>query len=490
MRISSQQLLSASIRAIQDQSVDAMKWQEQISSGQRYNAASQGMVALARGVEIAFDQSKFKMLQANQDFVANRMAMADTQLASMLGSMNLIKEAALQARNGSYGSPAFSSLAQKARVEYEALRQQAAAANASDENILLSARTPARLSQPQVTITNGGTSAVTAATIASDAVFEVGREYSINFESSTEALLQIDGLGPDGTATSFFEGTVSGGVLRFPQQEGQFFNLDVTLTGAPTEGTELVFLANPVDVEVDGVSKIFVPGDYEIAFTLAGGAISSATLSKDGVDLKTVTASGGAITTDSQVGLTTLDFGDDSVNDPPYFYDLQILVQGDVADMSSNDSASFVVSSAVKQIEIEPDVWVDEGISFRRALGDGTSSSKDVLAEALAIVEALESAASSGSLASNFGALMNAHDDATRQLENAQIRSGLLGAQIDAARSALETKSTELEAHRSRLLDTDIAEASAGLVRTQTLLEAARAIFARLESSNLFQRLM
>ena len=107
MRISSQQLLSASIRAIQDQSVDAMKWQEQISSGQRYNAASQGMVALARGVEIAFDQSKFKMLQANQDFVANRMAMADTQLASMLGSMNLIKEAALQARNGSYGCPAF-----------------------------------------------------------------------------------------------------------------------------------------------------------------------------------------------------------------------------------------------------------------------------------------------------------------------------------------------------------------------------------------------
>ncbi|MGA0817216.1 MAG: hypothetical protein ACO3OX_07540, partial [Burkholderiaceae bacterium] len=62
MRISSQQLLNASIRAIQDQSVEAMKWQDQISSGKRYNAASQGMVALARGVEIAFDQSKFKML--------------------------------------------------------------------------------------------------------------------------------------------------------------------------------------------------------------------------------------------------------------------------------------------------------------------------------------------------------------------------------------------------------------------------------------------
>ena len=70
------------------------------------------------------------------------------------------------------------------------------------------------------------------------------------------------------------------------------------------------------------------------------------------------------------------------------------------------------------------------------------------------------------------------------------LRAGVIGAQVDAAKAALETKATELEAHRSRLLDTDIAEASAGLVRTQTLLEAARSIFARLEASNLFQRLM
>ena len=90
MRISSQQLLNASIRAIQDQSVEAMKWQDQISSGKRYNAASQGMVALARGVEIAFDQSKFKMLKANQDFVATRMAMADSQLGSTAYSANKI----------------------------------------------------------------------------------------------------------------------------------------------------------------------------------------------------------------------------------------------------------------------------------------------------------------------------------------------------------------------------------------------------------------
>ena len=72
MRISSQQLLNASIRAIQDQSVEAMKWQDQISSGKRYNAASQGMVALARVLRSPLI-SQVKMLKANQDFVATRM---------------------------------------------------------------------------------------------------------------------------------------------------------------------------------------------------------------------------------------------------------------------------------------------------------------------------------------------------------------------------------------------------------------------------------
>jgi flagellin-like hook-associated protein FlgL len=113
-----------------------------------------------------------------------------------------------------------------------------------------------------------------------------------------------------------------------------------------------------------------------------------------------------------------------------------------------------------------------------------------VLAAALAVVQRLESAAETGALADGFGTSVENLKSSTDQLVKYQVRAGLIGNRVDAAKDALETKSTELEAHRSRLLDTDIAEASAGLVRTQTLLEAARSIFARLESSNLFQRLM
>ena len=162
---------------------------------------------------------------------------------------------------------------------------------------------------------------------------------------------------------------------------------------------------------------------------------------------------------------------------------------GNPVNMRTTDTISFRVDAGVKRIEVEPGIWVPEGISFREALGNTTATSRDVLADALAFVESLERAAVSGTLESDFTGKIANLDAATDQVLQYQIRAGVIGAQVDAAKAALETKATELEAHRSRLLDTDIAEASAGLVRTQTLLEAARSIFARLEASNLFQRL-
>ncbi len=677
MRISSQQLLNASIRAIQDQSVEAMKWQDQISSGKRYNAASQGMVALARGVEIAFDQSKFKMLKANQDFVATRMAMADSQLGSMIDAMGVIKEASDQAVNGSLGPAGFSALAAKARTAYEALAQMAVATNANDERILLSADTPARLSQPKTTV-DSPVGTTTAATIASDAVFEFGGEYTITFVTNSntgdlEARLQIDGKGPADTQNSidvdpdtYYLGTldtVGTGAsaittLHFPQRDGRFFNLDLNLVGEPSTSTEITFQANPAQVKLNGESRIHSPGSYQVQIdkgdqflngdfegsdtvsyeagiattlgweatlgagdnialsadtstnlgaslkittaapgvgntgsgptvtatetvtletgdtvsfnwraesdakydanvklrntvtseeislldvtaasdgattawaratsaaitadqagtyeliittgvdaTTANGTadlyiddirtnstadqITKATLIKDGTVLDTITTADG-VAYDSSTKITTLNFGDSSA-DPAGYYNLGYTVVGDPINLRSTDRISVTVGNTVKQIEIEPGVWVDEGISFRDALGQGQGSSRDVLAAALAVVQRLEAAAETGVLADGFGTSVENLKSSTDQLVKYQVRAGLIGNRVDAAKDALEVKSTELEAHRSRLLDTDIAEASAGLVRTQTLLEAARSIFARLESSNLFQRLM
>jgi flagellin-like hook-associated protein FlgL len=51
------------------------------------------------------------------------------------------------------------------------------------------------------------------------------------------------------------------------------------------------------------------------------------------------------------------------------------------------------------------------------------------------------------------------------------------------------TVKTNIAAASSALLDTNLAEATAGYTRAQTLLNAAQAMFARLQQSSLFSKL-
>ncbi|MGA0817172.1 MAG: flagellin [Burkholderiaceae bacterium] len=256
--------------------------------------------------------------------------------------------------------------------------------------------------------------------------------------------------------------------------------------GSDEAGTYELIIKAGIDASGPAGSVDFYIDDIRTSST--ADQITKATLIKDGAAVDTITL-GDGIRYDSTTKITSLDFGD-STTDPTSYYNLGYTLVGDPVNLRSTDRITVQVSESLKQIEIEPGVWVDEGISFRDALGQGQSPSRDVLAAALAVVQRLESAAETGVLADGFGTSVENLKSSTDQLVKYQVRAGLIGNRVDAAKDALEVKSTELEAHRSRLLDTDIAEASAGLVRTQTLLEAARSIFARLESSNLFQRLM
>jgi flagellin-like hook-associated protein FlgL len=80
-------------------------------------------------------------------------------------------------------------------------------------------------------------------------------------------------------------------------------------------------------------------------------------------------------------------------------------------------------------------------------------------------------------------------DDAFNLLTEAQQRSGGISAQIDLSTNAMLTVKTNIAAASSALLDTNLAEATAGYTRAQTLLNAAQAMFARLQQSSLFSKL-
>jgi len=286
--------------------------------------------------------------------------------------------------------------------------------------------------------------------------------------------------------------------------------LDITLDALPASDTVIEFSPLPVTVNLDRSARIYTGGEFSVRLTFDGTNYGAEVWANDTYIKK--------ISLGESVGVegasTTLDlnFGDHEAL-PAFFNDLSVTLIGDPTklawgepatydaptsswsrpEIDNADAVTFRVEENVKQIEIEPGVWVPEGISFREAFGNAydfnEQRSRDVLRDALLFVESLERSAKTGMLESQFVDRQNDLIQSTDQIMQWRMRAGAIDAQNDLARAALDTKMTELQAHRGRLLDTDAAEASAGLVRAQSLLEAARSIFSRLESSNLFNRL-
>ena len=82
------------------------------------------------------------------------------------------------------------------------------------------------------------------------------------------------------------------------------------------------------------------------------------------------------------------------------------------------------------------------------------------------------------------------HMDAARnQVTQAQVAAGVISNRLESATQLAETQELNAEMVRSSLLDTDVAEATANLVKANALLQAAQAIMAKLGQNTLFERL-
>jgi len=76
-----------------------------------------------------------------------------------------------------------------------------------------------------------------------------------------------------------------------------------------------------------------------------------------------------------------------------------------------------------------------------------------------------------------------------KQVTKAQVKTGLLQNQLDAATEAADVQKNNVEVQRSNLLDTDLATATAGLVKSNALLQAAQSIMTKMDTNSLFQKL-
>jgi flagellin-like hook-associated protein FlgL len=152
-----------------------------------------------------------------------------------------------------------------------------------------------------------------------------------------------------------------------------------------------------------------------------------------------------------------------------------------------------IFSDTVNDVQIEPNITVDSGIRFSDAFGYGASfdepTSSDLYTSIDNFATYLDEMSSGDALTNTASTIESDLDDAFNLLTEAQQRSGGISAQIDLSTNAMLTVKTNIAAARSALLDTNLAEATAGYTRAQTLLNAAQAMFARLQQSSLFSKL-
>jgi flagellin-like hook-associated protein FlgL len=164
------------------------------------------------------------------------------------------------------------------------------------------------------------------------------------------------------------------------------------------------------------------------------------------------------------------------------------------SQMTAKDSTGHpIFPDQVNAVQIEPGVTVASGLAFNNAFGVSGSLANSQNSNIYLNIDAFLSyltQKSQGIATALTGAQVSSGlDTSYTQLMYAQQTSGGISNQLENAKASVKAVGTELVAASSVLLDTDMAEATAAYTRSQTLLNAAQAMFARLQQSNLFSKL-
>jgi flagellar hook-associated protein 3 FlgL len=153
------------------------------------------------------------------------------------------------------------------------------------------------------------------------------------------------------------------------------------------------------------------------------------------------------------------------------------------ADAKDANGQNILRTTPVSTALIAPSVSLESGLSYNDVMVGPVGTGKDVLAIMRSVKDKLVAGNSpSDEDMVNFQAALT-------QVTRAQVKTGLLQNQLDAATEAAEVQKTNVELQRSNLLDTDLATATASLVKSNALLQAAQSIMTKLDVNTLFQKL-
>lgn len=157
-------------------------------------------------------------------------------------------------------------------------------------------------------------------------------------------------------------------------------------------------------------------------------------------------------------------------------------------------------STSIGQIKAAPSVELENGISHldvmeftpKQTAGNlnpltGKVNPMNVETLLQDVIDKMQAGVSmaSGAADENFDNMGRAVDHVT----SLQVKVGLWQNQLDAAIQVTEDQKANIEIQRSNLLDTDLAETTAQLARSNALLQAAQAIITKIDTDTLFQKL-
>ena len=136
MRISSQQVFDSGVSSMQQHTSDVVKYQQQISSGRKYQLASDDALAAGLGVQIDLDNAQFAMFRVNQNHINASLTSTDSQLNNINIALTKFQQMMVQAGNGTLGVDGLKTLGQQATTLHDTVDQMSKAKDANGQQIL------------------------------------------------------------------------------------------------------------------------------------------------------------------------------------------------------------------------------------------------------------------------------------------------------------------------------------------------------------------
>ena len=152
MRISSQQVFESGVSSMQQHTSDVVKYQQQISSGRKYQVASDDALAAGLGVQIDLDNAQFAMFKVNQNHINASLTSTDSQLSGINIALTTFQQMMVQAGNGTLGADGLKTLGQQASTLYNTVNQMSLAKDANGEQILRTATPTSVLVAPNISL--------------------------------------------------------------------------------------------------------------------------------------------------------------------------------------------------------------------------------------------------------------------------------------------------------------------------------------------------